>query len=60
MTITFASWWIPTIITIVSILWALLHDDGTSGYFSGLGNILLLIPALGISLISWIIYVICT
>jgi len=57
MTIIFAAWWIPTIITIVCILAAILHNDG-GGYFSGLGNILMLVPALGVSLIAWIVYAI--
>lgn len=47
---------IPILITICSIGYAIfVHKDGP-GYFSGLENILLLIPALFVSMISWIIW----
>jgi hypothetical protein len=59
MTITFAAWWIPTIITVAGLVWALfIYDDGASGWFSGLGNVFMLIPVLVVSIISWIIYAI--
>lgn len=59
MTVTFAAWWIPTIITVVGLVWALfIYDDGSSGWLSGIGNIFMLIPVLVISMISWIIYAI--
>lgn len=54
MVITLHWWSIPTIITVAGLLWVTFHKD-SGGYFSGLGNIFLLIPVLGVSLISWII-----
>jgi len=54
MTITITWWMIPTIITISGILYALTYDDG-GGYLSGIGNMILLVPILCISLVSWII-----
>lgn len=48
-------WWIiPSFITLVAVGWALfiVEDSGT---FSGLKNIFALIPALLVSLISWVI-----
>lgn len=57
LTITFAAWWIPTAITVGGLVWALfIYDDGTSGWFSGLGNIFMLIPVLFISCVAWIVY----
>lgn len=57
MTIELSLWWIiPALITVLGIVWALcIHDDGTSGFLSGLGNLLMLIPVLGASLVAWII-----
>lgn len=54
LTLTLTWWWIPLAITIVAVLMALLHDDG-GGFMSGIGNMLLLIPALFVSLIAWIV-----
>ena len=54
MTITIHWWIIPTFITVGGVIWALTHKD-TSSYLSGLGNLLLLIPVLGVSLIAWVI-----
>ena len=56
MTITFSIVWVPIILTIVPIIWALFIVDGGGGQFSGLSNIIALIPALFISMLSWIIY----
>jgi len=56
MTITFSLWWIPTGITIISCGYCIfIHDDG-AGYGAGLGNMILLIPALFISMLSWIFW----
>lgn len=55
MTLAISWWMIPSMITIVGILWAIYgHKDGGS-YLSGIGNLLLLIPVLAISLVAWII-----
>lgn len=54
MTITIAWWMIPTLITVAGIAYAYFYDDG-GGYFSGLGNLIILVPVFFISLISWII-----
>jgi hypothetical protein len=55
MTITIAWWMIPTFITLVTIAYAYMKADDGGGMFSGLGNLLALIPALAISLVVWII-----
>lgn len=55
ITITFSWWMLPTAITLISIIAAFLYDDG-GGYLSGITNIMLMVPALFISLISWIIF----
>lgn len=49
MTINFelAWWWIPTVITVIALLWALWGDD--------LASIVLLIPALAVISSAWII-----
>lgn len=49
---------IPSIITFGCLFYALYIVNPGHGYGSGLPNIFALIPALGISLISWIIYAI--
>ncbi len=60
ITITFGAWLIPTIITVVSCGYAIFgHDDG-GGMLSGIGNIILLVPALFISLLAWILWGILT
>ena len=56
MTITFSIVWVPIILTIVPIIWALFIVDSGHGIGAGLGNALALIPALFISMLSWIIY----
>lgn len=58
ITITFGAWLIPTAITVITIAWATFYDDG-GGYLGGLGNFLMLVPALFISMIAWIIYAAC-
>lgn len=58
MTLTFTVqlWWaIPTLITVVGLLWALFWVDDGPGMFSGLGNIFALVPVFFISTIAWII-----
>ena len=54
-TVTFAWWWIPLAVTVASLVYPLfIHKDG-SGYMAGLGNVLLLVPALFISALAWAI-----
>ena len=52
-TLTFAWWWIPTAITVAGLVWALFIVDDGGGMFSGLSNLLALIPVLLISAIAW-------
>lgn len=54
MTLTIYWWVLPTLITVLGIIWALTLDDGC-GQFSGVGNVLALVPVLAISTVSWII-----
>ena len=55
ITIHITLWMIPTAITIIGLIWAIyIYDDG-GGYFSGMGNVFMLIPVLAISLIAWIV-----
>ena len=55
MTITLTWWMIPAVITISTICYALfIHKDGL-GYFHGLGNILMLIHALFVSMAAWMV-----
>lgn len=55
LTIAFGWWAIPTLVTVMACGYALFgHKDG-GGMFSGIGNIFLLVPALLISMVSWII-----
>ena len=56
ITITFGSWMIPVVITIVSCGYALFHNDGSSGYMSGVGNIIMMVPALFISMLAWMLW----
>lgn len=61
MLITFKVTWytIPTIITITSLLCAVLLPKKTGSYYDSLEVLFWLLPALGISLVSWIITAIC-
>lgn len=56
MTITFSAVWIPILFTVVPIFWAIFIVKDEGGMFSGIGNVFALIPALFISMLSWIIY----
>lgn len=48
-------WWvIPTLITVCGLVWAATLDDG-GGMFSGLGNLLALVPVSVVSAVAWII-----
>ena len=56
MTIQFyLTWWvIPTIITIVSLLWAFFWPIDNTGMHSGLTRLFMLIPALVVIALSWL------
>jgi len=55
ITITFAWWWIPTIITVAGLIWAIFIVDDGGGFLSGLGNIFAPIPVLVVSCFAWAI-----
>lgn len=55
LTITYAWWWIPTLITVVGFIWALFIFDDGGGYLAGIGTMFALVPALFISTVAWII-----
>ena len=60
MDISIPAWVIPVVITVISCGYAIFwHEDG-GGFMSGIGNIILLVPALFISMLSWIIWGILT
>jgi len=55
-TITINSIFVPIIVTIILFGYSIfIHEDESSKYFSGIGNMLLLIPASIISMVCWII-----
>ena len=54
-TLTYAWWWIPTLITVVGLIWAIFIVDGGDGFAAGLANLLAAIPVLIVSLIAWAI-----
>jgi hypothetical protein len=56
MDITTPLWIIPTIITAISCGYALFVYDDEGGLMSGIGNIILLVPALFMSMIAWILW----
>ena len=49
-------WILPLTITAASYFYALVVHKDEGGYFSGLGNLLMLVPASIISAIAWMIY----
>lgn len=53
-TLTLAWWWIPALITIVGVVWAVMLDEG-DGYLSGVGNFIALLLALAVSGVAWAI-----
>ena len=56
MNLHIPSWMIPLAITIASYFYALVVHKDEAGYFTGLGNLLMLVPASIISTIAWVIY----
>lgn len=53
-TLTFAWWWIPTIITVGSLITAAWWPTG-GGIGGGIASLMLMIPALFVSMLAWII-----
>jgi len=56
MTIEFNAVYIPIAFTILPIFWAIFIVKDNGGFASGLGNVLALVPALFVSMLSWIVY----
>lgn len=58
MTITLAWWMLPTAITLIAFATALFwpSDSGGGGWMPDLTPLLLMIPALFVSLVAWIVY----
>lgn len=55
LTITLGWWVLPSVITVALCGYALcIYDDG-GGRFSGIGNLMLMVPALAVSMVAWII-----
>ena len=52
-TLTFAWWWIPTVITVVGLIWAVCIVDDGSGIGAGLANMFALVPVSIVSAIAW-------
>ena len=52
--LTLAWWWFPTAFTLAGLIWACSIDDD-HGIFSGLFNLLALIPVFALSLVVWIV-----
>lgn len=55
ITISFAWWWIPTIITATGLIWALFIVGDGGGMFSGISNLFALIPVMFVSCLAWAI-----
>lgn len=56
MTVTITIWWLlPLIITVLAILWAFFWPADDSGTFGGITRLLMLTPALVVSMVAWIV-----
>lgn len=58
ITISFSWWMIPTLVTVLSMLWALYWPADDSGLGGGIVRLFMLVPALAVSLIAWVIFAI--
>ena len=47
---------VPTYVTILGLLYACMYNDGGTGYYKGLGNLLVFVPVSAVIIISWIIW----
>lgn len=57
MTITLAWWMLPTAITLIAFATVFLWpSSGGGGWFPDLTPLLLMIPALFVSLVAWVVY----
>ena len=56
MSIEISAYWIPIFFTVAPIFWAIFLVDSGHGIGAGISNVLALVPALFISMLSWIIY----
>lgn len=56
MEVSIPRWMIPAAITVLSCGYAVFIHRDDPGYGCGLGNIMLLVPVLVVSMITWIIY----
>ncbi len=52
-TLTFAWWWIPTIVTILALLWAFFWPADRDGIAGGMTLIIMLVPALFVIAVAW-------
>ncbi len=55
-TLTFAWWWIPTLISVVGVIWAIFFVDGGRGLFSGMANVMALGAVGVVSAIAWAVF----
>ena len=56
MSIEISAYWIPIFFTVAPIFCAIFLVDSGHGIGAGISNVLALVPALFISMLSWIIY----
>lgn len=55
ITLTFAWWHIPAVITFLSMLWAFFWPVDDCSWFGGVVRLFMLVPALVVSLLAWAI-----
>lgn len=56
ITLTFALWWaLPLLVTLLSIGGILFVTRNDTGMFSAIGSLILMVPALFVSMVAWII-----
>lgn len=56
LTLSFQWWMIPAVVTILAYCWALFWPfDNNNGLFAGLVNLVALVPASILSLVTWIV-----
>lgn len=55
LSITLAWWYVPALITVLSLLWSFFWPADDSGMFGGITRLFMLVPALIVSLLAWAI-----